>query len=439
MANLSVGKAEVPTTLIFSELQTGSVASASEEFIELVNTSEDEMDVSGWKVEYFSAASEDFDTPSRTIELSGVVVAGKQLLLASTDYLVDEANFHFSATLAKAGGHLRLISSDITNATQEIVHDLVGWGTASMPETASAMPPNEGVSLQRRSNEDAKLIDTDNNAEDFALNTVPTPQGDDQPIPKPLPEPEPEPGNEPAEELPEDDQEIPNVEFLPIRLSELFPNPASPQTDAEHEFVEIFNPNNETVDLDGYQIQTGNTFGYSYIFENETIGPNEYKAFLVIQTDTLLANSGGKARLSDPSGKVLDETTYETADDGEVWALINGEWQWSTTATPDAANVLTKPLVLAKTTITKAAKAKTTKAKSSKSIAKVKLASATSSAQREVFDEPPEVQVQPLNTAVLAVVGALTVGYAAYEYRQDVSNFFYRLKKYRENRRKSGA
>lgn len=441
LANLSVGLAEVPQTLLFGELQTGSATSASEEFIELVNTGEDDVDVTGWRVEYFSASAANFDNPSRTIVMSGMVAAGKQLLLASNEYLVDEANVHFSATLAKAGGHIRLVSPDQTDTNLLNVHDLVGWGTATMPETFAATPPSEGVSLQRKVDTNAKFIDTNDNSQDFAINTAPTPQGDDQPIPPPDPNPlpNPQPTEDSEDQTPADDQEVPGGDFLPIKLSELFPNPASPQTDAEHEYVELFNPNDEAVDLDGYQLQTGNTFSYNYVFENETLAAGEYKAFLVTQTDTLLANSGGRARLLDPTGKVLDETAYETADDGEVWALIGDDWQWSTSPTPDAPNLLTQPQVQAKAIKEKSVKAKTTKAKSGKPSTKAKLASAVVGAtQRDVFKEPTAVQVQPLNTTVLAVVGALTVGYALYEYRQDMSNIVYRFKKHREYRRKTG-
>jgi len=440
VSNFSVGRADVPQTLIINEVQTGSSLSASEEFIELINTSEDEVNLKDWKVEYYSAASVNFNSPSRTIGLSGSVQAGKQLLLATTDYLSEEANFHYSATLAKTGGHIRLVSPDPANPSNLIVHDLLGWGTASMPETAAATPPSDGSSLQRKVDENGKTIDTNNNADDFDLNTVPTPQGDDQPEPTTLPDPipDPNPSQLPEEQTDTDDVEVIASEFLPIKLSELFPNPASPQTDAEHEYIELFNPNNEDVDLDGYQLQTGNTFAYSFTFQNETIAAKAYKAFYVTQTDTLLANSGGKARLLDPLGKVQDETRYETADDGEVWALIEGIWQWSTTATPNAPNILKTPVVLAKSTKLKASKAKTAKSKSTKSAAKAKLASATTSVNRDVFEEPESVQIQPINTTVLAVVGVLTIGYAAYEYRQDMSNFVYRVRKHREYRRKTG-
>lgn len=177
-APLSVHALPSASGILISEIQTGSTSLASEEFIELYNAGTTDQDINNWKLQYFSASVSSFTgSPTRTIALHGVLKAGEYYLVASTGYLTDKANEVFSATLAKAGGHVRLVSPDAVDITKFVEEDLLGWGTAQQPEGVAPPAPADGSSLQRKVNEEGKLVDTDDNAEDFAVNTVPTPEG----------------------------------------------------------------------------------------------------------------------------------------------------------------------------------------------------------------------------------------------------------------------
>lgn len=447
-----ISTAEIqPRSIVISEIQTGSQTSASQEFIEIYNASDEAIDISAYQLEYYSAVTTVFTAPTRTITLHGILGAGKYYLIASNDYLTELAEDHFSATLAKTGGHIRLVSPDLLAAGQFITHDLVGWGTAASPEGSAAGAPNGGESLQRKTDISGPFIDTNDNASDFALNAAPTPQSNPEAEDSTEPSPEEPPI---VEESPADVEEThestaptnltseESSPLLPPQITELLPNPASPQTDAEGEFVELYNPNPEPIDLNGYKLQTGSSYSYSFTFDEEVLAPGEYKAFYVSDTNTLLANSGGRARLINPDGEVVSETSsYEEAEDGEAWALINSTWQWTSTPTTDAANVLTLPPAANKaggeaTKKTKAKKSKKTSAKKAATKKQTKKSKpAATGNERAIYNEP-EPTPPPLHPGVLAGIGGLTLAYGGYEYKNDVANRFRQLRRYRASRRK---
>jgi hypothetical protein len=226
------------------------------------------------------------------------------------------------------------------------------------------------------------------------------------------------------------------------------PNPTAPQTDASDEYIELFNPNNQDLDLAGYTIQTGLKFAYSYSIMGLTMVSNSYTTFTSGNTKLTLANSGGQARLLDKNGQVVSQTiAYNMAPSGQAWALANGIWQWTTTPTPGVSNVITTPV---KTTVaTKASLAKP----SSKPTPKPKVAVAQVKVQKPTKTKKPKAvksasvsntalaatdeanRPTPLHSAVLVGVSLIAVLYGAYEYRTDMGNKLYQFRRNREARR----
>ncbi len=448
----SFAQLKIPAVLI-AEVQTASKTSASEEFIELVNTTDQSVDVSEWRVEYYAANPKSFDTPTRTIPLHGSLPGRAHYLLASSAYLVGTANDSFSAGLAATGGHLQLVRTDPDFPSQTIVYDKVGWGTAVEPEGTAAAAPKVGESLQRKLDAQGQWTDTDDNAADFSI-AQPSPEGF---VPEPeSPDPEPDlsttPPTDPTTDSTDTDSttgmssgETQSVQLpaLGLQITELFPNPAAPQTDAADEFIELYNPNDETVELTGYKLQTGTTYNHSFEFNDQTIDAHSYRAFYVPETGVVLANSAGKARLIDPNGSVMSETQdYSDAPEGQSWAWDDSTWQWSTTVTPGAANEVTaKPAEEKKTSPSKktsnsTAKPKTSSTKAKTASAKVKSAKANGSGAgaTQVADVAPS-KPSAIHPAVIAGVGGLALLYGVYEYRQDLSNAIQRIRNHRTHRR----
>jgi hypothetical protein len=214
------------------------------------------------------------------------------------------------------------------------------------------------------------------------------------------------------------------------KISEVMPNPAPPQTDADDEFIELYNSNDKDFDLSGFILQAGTTTVHKYTFpDNTSLAAHQFTAFYSSDTGLSLSNSDGQVGLLDPSGNVLGQTdVYGTAKDGYALVSTDGLWQWTTTPTPGALNIISPP---------PAAKsaAKSTSASSKKSTKSAKTAAANPSASNLPPGGQPAASLHP---AILAGIGSAAVIYALYEYRNDLANQLYKFRRYRAARRVAG-
>jgi hypothetical protein len=218
-----------------------------------------------------------------------------------------------------------------------------------------------------------------------------------------------------------------------LQLSEILPNPASPQTDADDEFVELYNPNASAFDLSGFQLQYvsgGSATTHTYTFPAGTsVAPFSFKAFFPADTHLSLLNTSGQVWFVDPFGKTITQSdVYGTAKDGQAWVLAGGKWQWTTQPTPNTTNKITTP--------SSTATAKTASS-NGKSITAVKGASAVATKNPTSAALPGQTvaQVTPVHPLTLVVVVLLGLLYGAYEYRTDIANRFYQYQRYRASRR----
>ncbi len=355
-------KAEIlsESRIVISEVQTESEVSAYDDFIELSNRSEDDVDVTGWEIQT-KATSATSDWITRIV-LDGTIYSGGSIILSyssdSHPYLDDIASGHFLAGLSTTGGHVRILDTNL-----DIEEDKLGWGTAMDSELLPALKPFAPYSLSRK-NVEGLYIDTNDNLADFELG-VPTPRADNF-APEEDPPPETNPEEPPAdEEPPVDDTEGPSAEeppadeipaeapeevmtpaLIPLRINELFPDPVSPETDAQDEWVEIYNPNDTEINLENYKLQTGNSFSYSFTFAEITISAGGYISVSSGESSLVLSNSGGAARLLDPLGNVVDAlASYPNAEPGEGYAFDGLAWSWTTTPTRNAENIMTQMLI----------------------------------------------------------------------------------------------
>ena len=240
------------------------------------------------------------------------------------------------------------------------------------------------------------------------------------------------------------------------QITELLPNPASPQSDSEDEFIELYNSNAVTFDLTGFTLEVGTTTVHDYHFPaGSQLPASGWLSFMSIDTGLSLSNSGGRARLLDPFGAVISQSdVYGTAKDGQAWALANGTWYWTTTPTPNAANVINQPLTIQNLSVgtptpvptpTKAPAIKT----STSSVKTASTSSPSSSAKTSKTPSTPTTNTNnnansaannnhassPLHPVVLAGVGGAALLYALYEYRHDLANRLHQFRRHREIRR----
>lgn len=212
-------------------------------------------------------------------------------------------------------------------------------------------------------------------------------------------------------------------------INEVLPNPASPQTDAENEFIELYNPNNSSFDLTDFKLAFGSTNPRKFTFpEGTVLKPKEFRAFTSGDTSISLSNSQAQVWLLDPNEKVIGQTKpYSKAKDGQAWALDKGKWVWTLQTTPNAINTIS---VAIETSTNKGKTAATTLGISTTTSASAGEPSTNTSANGEVGTNEPSA----LHPGVLAIVGAAAVAYSLYEYRQDLSNQIFRARRHLRRR-----
>jgi len=130
-------KAEEPTILINEICWMGTTSSSNDEWLELYNQSENDIDLTGWRLEA--------DDGSPKINLAGIIPAGGYFLLERTD---DEsvpgisADLIYTGSLSNTGEWLKLYDSQ-NNLIDEI-NPADGWpgGDNTAKQTLERAPDN---------------------------------------------------------------------------------------------------------------------------------------------------------------------------------------------------------------------------------------------------------------------------------------------------------
>lgn len=460
--------ASIAAPVVINELQLNGqgTGTTGQEFIELKNTSIEPVDISGWKLQYISSTG-NLSTAKYfvTFPADTVIYADGSLLITPETYLPDVlpkityAITSSFAGLASTGGTVVLVNN------LAIAVDTVGWGTKAtiVCETELATAPIDGESIQRII-ADGKTVDTNNNKNDFEPLIAPTPETTnvapvvDPPVnpdpeppvidPTPIPVPDPSPTPDPVPDPVIDPIVVPDTvpivvsPQLPVLINELLIDPASPLTDANDEWVELYNPNDTAQDLAGYVVYAGETYSYKHMFAAGTIIPaGGYIVITSADTSIALANGGGAVKIVGPNGQTYDVVTYDAAKSNQAWAKDQtGVWQWTTMPTQGGQNNITAPTVAEKIVATAAAKKVTTKlaaATTAKTTSPKVAAAKTTKAKgaTDTTNEPVLVPAPtPLPIPLLATLCILAVLYSTYEYRFDIANKFYQLRNYRTTR-----
>jgi len=396
--------------VLISEVQTGSLISAGEEFIEIFNSSTSVIDVSGWSLYYRSATGVVWSKKG-TIA-SGSVDPGDFWILAANTL----GDSPFTSGLAQSGGSIELRDK------QGAAVDLFGWGTANTALIAPGSESKPGESMYRLYDFGLKeMVNSDNNFADFDLSNSPTP------------------GMAPAQEIIEVEEPVqtyPNLE-----LSELFPDPASPLSDASDEFIEIYNPTAEAVDLSGWKLRDES--GGEYLIKGKTILAYGRIAIMSSESKITLNNTGDIILLIDPNDKVADESgNYGAAEEGLGWTKQAGQWQWSISPTPGAANSAiyidsslspASSVANIKKSSTKKPASKTitkakAKAKAKTKISKLKVSPNSSSNPASYPTDANKTPASGLWAWLLVSLGIATIGYGIYEYRTEIQLQFKKLR-----------
>jgi hypothetical protein len=334
--------AEAGTGILITEAMTASSTSASSEFVELYNQSDVAIDVTGWKIQYSSATGTSVLTKAT---LEGAISARGFLLAATSSFQTEQAttaDVDLGSGFSGTAGRVRVV-----NSSNEVIDALSYGATALSSEGTPATAPSSGESLKRETDADTLFTDDDENSTDFAVSDSPFAQGGG------VEEIEPDP-TDVCPATPEIDLEVPAGYIIDefgecveepvvltdkvLYITELLANAAG--SDTGNEFIEIYNPNDEPIGLDGYTLFVGPNYEKSYSFpSNLEISAHQYLAFYNSEVKFTLVNSSSRAKLVAPAGNMVSETeSYQDPGDGMSWSLIDDKWVMTEKATPDAAN-----------------------------------------------------------------------------------------------------
>ncbi|RKG63766.1 hypothetical protein D7V80_29435 [Corallococcus sp. CA054B] len=197
-----VAKDPLTNHVVISEFSggKGSDAAATDEFIELYNPTNKDVDLSGWRVSYKSATGAWDPADAVTIPEGYVILAHGYFLLGGANFTGDgmslpDLAYTFDATASTTGGgHIR-VQRPVSGpgGTTYVDVDTLGFGTGDSPEGAAAPAhPAVGGSLERKAvstSTSATLAvggadaargngqDTDDNSVDFVPRATRQPQG----------------------------------------------------------------------------------------------------------------------------------------------------------------------------------------------------------------------------------------------------------------------
>ncbi len=328
------------SSVVISQLQTGGAVTgtASHEYVEFTNNTNADIDITDWCLTYSSASSTGsgsdlacFATPNVSQRLylasfGSVRLASNEFLAANPSITVDAT---FRGSVSGTGGHVHIVDS-----SRSIV-DTLGWGTALYAEGQAVVAPSGGQVLQRKVSAGVYQDSQDNSTDFVQASLVVTPdtglyEAVDACINQDI-----FPGLQTT--IPEGFevdqfgvcQEIPQPpECKGVILSEIVPNPAG--NDVGNEYIELFNPTGETVQMEACQLMVDEAV---YAF-TESIAPYGY----ALVTDMSLPNSSGATvRFMTTDAEELVTYPANMADD-EAWAVISGSWQITNKKTPAQTN-----------------------------------------------------------------------------------------------------
>lgn len=387
----------VSSNVVISQVYAGTASgtSAKQEFIELRNNSSSPISVLGWCWEYLASSgtkqwtvclgTTDSNTKLWLPENGSAIFISNELQSANMTSISADANFAGGMNSTK--GYVRLIDDD----KHEI--DMVGWG--DLGQYPAAAKPTDGMSLQRVSNGLGGLQDTDNDTNDFiqatptlhssdiyevitvvdvcpnlpdVQQTIPSgslldESGDCQPdsclnitglqISVPDGYDADQAGtcvlHDECVNLPEIQAIIPEgmvhgdgndcvIAYSPLELTEVMPNATG--SDVGNEFIEIYNPGDEMIDLSFYYLMIGNGSDIYSFPAGTKIAPGEYKTFSDKDMKFTLVNSSSRVVLTAVGGETFgDSGSYENPKESESWALIGTVWQYTNRPTPGEANL----------------------------------------------------------------------------------------------------
>lgn len=304
-------KATEPSVQFNEIAWMGTEFSASDEWLELFNNTNEDVDLSDWKIE----ASD--GTP--LISLTGIILANDYFLLERTD---DEtvvgipADQIYSGALSNTGENLKLINPQGVIIDQ-IDASLAGWPAGDNETKQTMERTDQGWQTSLNPEGTPKANNSTNNA----------PPTDEEP-------------NEDEPPLPPNT--LPTVNKGEIVINEILPDTLG--TDLEGEFIELKNVSNSTIDLTSWQIIL--TDGQTFTLPSLTMLPKTIVVYYRPESKIALNNLKDTVTLKTNQDKIIDRISYRPpVVPGKSLARDDDGSYHITKPSPKEENVITKKVL----------------------------------------------------------------------------------------------
>ena len=297
--------------ILISEVQVAGVTDDKQEFVELYNPNNQNIDLTSWYLQRETSGSQDWSTYASSSLFSGkIIFSNSYFLIARTGYYANLADIFTDSAITNDNSFaLKNPNGDIS--------DKLGFGNAIDPELLATQNPGVGQSVGRKVLTDKTEEETNNNLNDFEIQ-ISTPKAQNITYTAPISGGGGGGGNGGV-----------TSSYSKVLISEVKISPI------DERFIELYNPNNYDVDLTNWYIQrktqSSNSWGSSVSspkFEGKTILANGY--FLIsklntiadIQLDLTLTTSNSLI-LKNPNGEISDKLGFGNAQDFETTSTIN--------------------------------------------------------------------------------------------------------------------
>jgi len=282
-----------------------SKISQDKKYVEIYNTTNQNVDLAGWKIEYYAGSGA--KTVGKIFK-DEVILANGFLVLSNDKILAGAIKFDDNLGLAQNDGSVVLLRSDGS------VADTVGWGNNSK---SAGSPIKGGVKIVWRCFVGENIIDSKNNfLSGKNLNN--------QEI-----VPYSRPNCKTPESKPEPSKELNKCEGL--KLNEIASN-------VDEQFIEIINSGEKTVITTGCKLTVGDS-GVRENIDDIELNPGEFLTIKIKNTNLKLPKTKGKVYLLDEAGSKIDSTEYEKLAKSSSWSLIDDEWMQTFMITENSENI----------------------------------------------------------------------------------------------------
>ena len=296
------GKTEENAPILISKI------SQDKKYVEIYNPMNQNVDLTGWKIEYYAGSGA--KTVGKIFK-DEVILANGFLVLSNDKMLASAIKFDNNLGLAQSDGSVVLSRSDGS------VADTVGWGNSSK---SAGSPIKGGVKIVWRCFIDGNIIDSKNNSTDFLSS-----KGyDNQEIVPYL-----RPNCKSPESKSESSKELNKCEGM--KLSEIASN-------VDEQFIEIINSGEKTVITTGCKLTVGDAGVRENIGDIE-LNPGEFLTIKIKNTKLKLPKTKGKVYLLDEAGSKIDIAEYNNMPKDASWSWVDDEWTRTFAITEGAANI----------------------------------------------------------------------------------------------------